>query len=339
MNVFRTSCIRFVLRELRAREPLFGFWRIGRFIGAGGFACVFTILNQERPGVPPAVLKAIPVTPETIGRYRGKASVSRAVLHAGQEIARLIELAHRSNLVCLHNFQIIRHIGESRDAALLLLMMDYFPHSLSDLVKRAPLPPGQVYGLLLDCLTGLESIHEQGMVHRDIKPANILLDDAGTAYISDFGVAVRLEQSFRIRGRAGTPAYMPPEVYGCSKQDIGEFTGLDLYALGMTCFQALEGALPFERESTTRRQMIERRFRGEELRFSRTVHPALESVLLRMLAHDPRDRYASTTEVRCALAAVGNDLAGNCSSAGVVRSCSALSGGYRDGRPDLGCSR
>ncbi len=316
MSVFHSSCVKFVLRELRAREPLFGFWRIDRFIGSGGFACVFTILKDEQVGVPPAVLKAIPVTPETIDRYRGKASVSRAVFSAGQEIARLIELAHRPNLVCLHNFQIIRRLGATQESALLLLMMDYFPHSLSDLVKRAPLPVDQVYDLLLDCLTGLESIHEQGMVHRDIKPANILLDEDGIAYISDFGIALRLEQSFMSKARAGTPAYMPPEVCKTPKVDAESARGLDLYALGMTGFQALEGALPFERESTTRREMIERRFRGEHLRFSNPVHAGLESVLLRMLAHDPKARYASAAEVRMALEAFADEL-----SKGSPRGC------------------
>ena len=83
--------------------------------------------------------------------------------------------------------------------------------SLDEKVKRdGPLEPGQAVGICQDVAEGLEALWAAGMVHRDVKPANILLDEDGTAYITDFGLAKDIQGSLlTLPGQAHHPARPP----------------------------------------------------------------------------------------------------------------------------------
>ena len=96
--------------------------------------------------------------------------------------------------------------------------------------------------MALDIIGGLEAAHHRGVVHRDVKPANIFFDARGTAKLGDFGVAhlVDLGQT-QTGGLIGTLAYMSPEQITGAPISIAA----DLYALGVTLFEALTGRLPF----------------------------------------------------------------------------------------------
>ncbi|MBE7448065.1 MAG: serine/threonine protein kinase [Kofleriaceae bacterium] len=100
----------------------------------------------------------------------------------------------------------------------------------------------QVRRLALELLGGLELAHHRGVVHRDVKPANIFLDSRGAAKLGDFGVAhlVDLGQT-QTGGLIGSLAYMAPEQITGAPITIAA----DLYALGVTLFEALTGRLPF----------------------------------------------------------------------------------------------
>jgi serine/threonine-protein kinase len=97
--------------------------------------------------------------------------------------------------------------------------------------------------LCLQVATGLKALHAEGLVHRDLKPANILLDDEGSAHITDFGLAKDRDASALTEpGQAvGSMDYMAPE------QIRGEeVSGLtDVYALGCVIYEALVGDPPF----------------------------------------------------------------------------------------------
>src|SRR6266849_4228154 len=93
----------------------------------------------------------------------------------------------------------------------------------------------------------LGQVHRHGLIHKDIKPANVLVDDAGNAWLTGFGIASRLpherQSPVLIETIAGTLAYMAPEQTGRVNRSIG--TRSDLYSLGVTLYQMFTGMLPF----------------------------------------------------------------------------------------------
>ena len=111
--------------------------------------------------------------------------------------------------------------------------------SLSQQLKRGPLPPVQVMPLIALLADGLTHVHSRGIVHRDVKPSNILLDRRGLPYLTDFGIALLsgLSRVTSVDEIVGTPAYLAPEqVYG---GPLGP--AVDVYALGLVMLECLTG--------------------------------------------------------------------------------------------------
>jgi serine/threonine-protein kinase len=116
--------------------------------------------------------------------------------------------------------------------------------SLDEKLKRdGPLDVATAVQVCTDVAAGLEALWAAGMVHRDVKPANILLDEAGQAYITDFGLAKDTQGSLlTLPGQAlGSMDYMAPE------QIRGEAVNAasDIYALGCVMYECMCGRPPF----------------------------------------------------------------------------------------------
>jgi serine/threonine-protein kinase len=112
------------------------------------------------------------------------------------------------------------------------------------LTEREALPVTEALGLIQDAAAGLDAVHAAGLVHRDVKPANILLDDDGTALITDFGFArdTASDRRYTRPGETlGSMYYMAPEQIEAA--DVGPFT--DAYALGCVLFELVVGMTPF----------------------------------------------------------------------------------------------
>jgi serine/threonine protein kinase len=149
----------------------------------------------------------------------------------------------------------------------------------------------------------LEHIHQHGYVYRDLKPANIILQKRGFHYfvkLIDFGLARPRGEAYlpKESSLAGTVFYLAPELIKGQPADIGS----DLYALGALLYEMITGRVPFFNidEDNIRRQHLEEP--AVPPSHSRNdVPPALESIVLRLLEKDPKDRFASALEVRLAL--------------------------------------
>jgi eukaryotic-like serine/threonine-protein kinase len=158
----------------------------------------------------------------------------------------------------------------------------------------------------------LAAVHAAGVVHRDLKPANIYLSKRGMRVdevkLLDFGTAKHFDlQTLTAPGQVlGTMAYMPPEQIRDSKHVDGR---VDIYALGVSLYECLTGALPFTQHSAA--ELAAAVLLGvAELVPLREVRPDLPDGLVvlieRCMQRKPSDRFPSAAALHQALAALGS---------------------------------
>ncbi|HEY3443812.1 MAG TPA: protein kinase [Paludibaculum sp.] len=144
----------------------------------------------------------------------------------------------------------------------------------------------------------LDAAHAEEVVHRDLKPQNVLIDAAGTAYVSDFGLAKSLEAGAALVTRAGeimgTPRYMSPEQ--AESKPVDHRT--DLYALGLIIYEMVTGDLPF-RSDTVLQAMYQRVTQAPKN--PKLLNPDLPdeivSVIMRCLEKEPDARYQHARDI------------------------------------------
>jgi beta-lactam-binding protein with PASTA domain/predicted Ser/Thr protein kinase len=176
--------------------------------------------------------------------------------------------------------------------------------SLAELIARG-LSVGEAVEIVRQILVGVRFAHARGIVHRDLKPQNVLVDPEGRARVTDFGIARAGVSEITATGSVlGTAQYLSPE----QAQGLEVTASADLYSIGVILYEALTGRVPFEADSTVAvalKQVSEQPRRPSELKPS--IPPALDGVVLRALAKDPQNRYASADEFLRALEAAEAD--------------------------------
>ncbi len=156
--------------------------------------------------------------------------------------------------------------------------------------------------LLAQLADAIQSAHAHGVLHRDLKPANILFDDAGRAYVSDFGIAKQLAggpEHLDLTNTStllGTPNYLPPEWAAGTARSAT--TAGDIYGLGAILYQLLTGDPPHRAAQLT---TLLRRIADEPVTTPRSINAGiprdLEVICLKALAKDPDQRYATAQDL------------------------------------------
>jgi tetratricopeptide (TPR) repeat protein/tRNA A-37 threonylcarbamoyl transferase component Bud32 len=154
--------------------------------------------------------------------------------------------------------------------------------------------------LFCQALDGIDHAHRMGIIHRDIKPANIMLTEAGSIKVMDFGIA-RVLGSARMTKQGniiGTIEYMSPE------QVLGQETDSrsDIYSLGILLYEMLTGRVPFTGDSDYKLMQCQIEVMPPPPRtFAPNIPTSVENAILRALAKNPNERFQAAADFRGAL--------------------------------------
>jgi eukaryotic-like serine/threonine-protein kinase len=181
------------------------------------------------------------------------------------------------------------------------IAMEYVAgRSLKEIVRgQGAIEPGAAIDIVVQILRAARFAHRRGVIHRDLKPHNVIIDEEGRARVTDFGIARAGASDMTMTGSImGTAQYLSPE----QAQGHPVSGSSDLYSIGVILYELLTGVVPFEGETAVAiafKQVSASPRPPSEL--NPALPPSLDSVVLRALAKDPAERYATADELIAAL--------------------------------------
>jgi len=260
-----------------------GEFRILRELGRGGMGVVY---EAEQTSLKRRVaLKVLPpslrMDPRLLSRFQREAEAAGRLRHPG--------------IVPVYS------VGEAAGAPFFAMEL-VEGESLDRLIRRWREEGGapsreRAVEIATKVADALSYAHGQGILHRDVKPGNIILDGNGEPRLTDFGLALDLHApGLTAPGEIfGSPQYMSPEQAVRREAPVDERT--DVYSLAVTLYELLTLHLPYD--ASTSAELLTALAAGRLIpphRFDPAMPRALETVLLRALRKDPRERYGSVAE-------------------------------------------
>jgi hypothetical protein len=255
-----------------------GRYRLDARIAAGGMSTVYRAFDEtlERQVAIKLMNREVGADSDQLERFRREA---RAVAQ-------------------LNHPHVVGVIDAGEDEARPYIVFEYVEgETLKERIRRhGRLAISESIAYAVEIGRALGAAHARHIVHRDVKPQNVLIDEEGTAKVTDFGIARTLEEDgLTADGRVlGTTDYVSPE------QALGRHvTGQsDLYSLGVVLYEMLTGEVPFKGENQVAVAMKHVREALPDVQAKRPeVSAALAAVLDRATAKRVEDRYANDAEL------------------------------------------
>ena len=186
---------------------------------------------------------------------------------------------------------VVTVFDEGRDGADAFMVMELVRgRTLRDVVAdRGPLRPHEAARIIAQIAAALDAAHEAGVIHCDVKPANVIVDQQGTAKLTDFGIA-RAARGPREHELIGTARYIAPErIEGKAPTERS-----DVYSLGLVAYELLAGRPPNAEMETEDLLRVRLEGRAPSLRSARVgISDEIDRVVVKALERDPQDRYPS----------------------------------------------
>ena len=258
---------------------MLGPYRIINQIGEGGMA---TVYKAYQPSMDRNV--AIKVLPSQLA---GSSEFTQRF----QQEARIIARLEHPHILPVFDY------GET-DGVTYFVMRYLDAGTLREKMEAGrPLPLDEIDHLFTQLADALRYAHSNGIIHRDLKPSNALIDAQGNLFLTDFGIAKLLESASprltQTDAIMGTPAYISPEQAMAIQVDQRS----DIYSLGIILYEMVTGRVPYIAETPL---AVILKHVSDPLPLPSTVKAdipeAIEKVVLKALAKNPDDRFATVAE-------------------------------------------
>ncbi len=253
-------------------------YEIIKSIGEGGMANVYlgfdTILERE------VAVKIL----------RGDLSDDEKFIRRFQREANSASSLRHPNIVEMYD------VGE--DNGKYFIVMEYVNgKTLKGLIKkRGPLNLSESIDIMLQLTSGIACAHDSYIIHRDIKPQNIMILEDGRVKITDFGIAMALNNNELTQTNSvmGSVHYLPPEQASGSGSTIKS----DIYSLGILMYELLTGRVPFKGENAVEIAIKHMKDQMPSVcKFNPSIPQSVENIILKACAKNPKNRYESAAEM------------------------------------------
>ncbi len=261
---------------------LSGRYRLEAKIGAGGMSTVYRAFDEtlQRQVAIKLMNREVSTDSDQLERFRREARAVAQLSHP--HIVAVIDAGEDLDPTHPRPYIVLEYVeGET----------------LKERIRRqGRLDVAEAVAYAIEIARALGAAHARHIVHRDVKPQNVLIDEEGSAKVTDFGIARTLdEEGLTADGRVlGTTDYVAPE------QALGHrVTGQsDLYSLGVVLYEMLTGDVPFKGENQVAVAMKHVREEIPDVQIRRPeISAALASVIDIATAKRQEDRYANDAEM------------------------------------------